>query len=59
MGADIHVYIEQKVTTKVNQLKKEWISIDEWEYDPAADVKMVPCKKRYWTKGGRDERDRI
>lgn len=50
MGADIHVYIEQKVITEDNQSKKEWISLDEWEYDLSADVKIVPLRKSYWVE---------
>lgn len=47
MGTDIHVYIEQKTIKIDNPLITEWISVDEWIYNPYFEVKEV--RKRYWT----------
>lgn len=47
MGADIHVFIEQKTISKNEPLIAEWISIDEWVYDPYFEETCV--KNPYWS----------
>lgn len=46
MGADIHVFIEQKTIISDNPLITEWISIDEWEHNPYFEETEV--RKPYW-----------